>query len=227
MSTENSPVVRLSHADITNGGESILFDVNLTVSQGDFVYIVGKVGTGKTSLLRSLNAQNPLSGGEGTCCGLKLNSLSDSQISQLRRKLGVVFQDFQLLWDRTVHDNLDFVLKATGWKSQSERENTILDTLRAVGMENKVHRFPHQLSGGEQQRVCLARAILNGPQLILADEPTGHLDPATADDIMNLLYSLNKTKGTSVIIITHDMDLVTRFPGEVYLCENQGLKKLQ
>ena len=218
-------LVSFSGVDIINGESAVLYGVNLTVREGDFVYIVGKVGTGKTSIIRTMIAENPLGGGSATVCGYDLGSIRERDIPYLRRKLGVIFQDFQLLMDRSVRDNLHFVLEATGWKDEGKMEKRIEEVLEAVGMERKAHKMPHQLSGGEQQRIAIARALLNSPSLILADEPTGNLDAETADGIMQLLKRLNTTLGTAVVMVTHNLGLCEKYPGRVLVCENEGCRE--
>lgn len=193
----------------------------MKVYPGDFVYIVGKVGTGKTSIIRTIIAESPLLKGEGQVCGFNLRTLKDKDIPYLRRKMGVVFQDFQLLMDRCVEDNLRFVLKATGWKNEKEISDRIAYVLKSVGMELKAHKMPHQLSGGEQQRIAIARALLNNPMVIIADEPTGNLDNETADGIMKLLTGINKDKGTSVVMVTHNRQIFDKYPGKVMVCKDE------
>ena len=180
-------VIFFKDADISNGENIVVYGVNLEVRDGDLVYIVGKVGTGKTSIIRTIIAENRLTTGEGEVCGFDLRKLRTKEIPLLRRRLGVVFQDFQLLMDRSVEANLEFVLKSTGWKDREAMDKRIAEVLEAVGMQTKAHKMPHQLSGGEQQRIAIARALLNNPEVILADEPTGNLDPETADEILQLL----------------------------------------
>ena len=183
---EKKNVIELSQAIIYQRENQILSDVNLTISEGEFVYIIGKVGTGKTSLIKTLNAEIPLVEGTGKVAGYQLETLKSKELHLLRRKLGVVFQDFRLLTDRNVYENLAFVLKATGWKEKDEIEKRIYDVLDSVGVVNKLDKMPHELSGGEQQRVVIARAILNNPMILLADEPTGNLDPETSGEILDL-----------------------------------------
>ena len=220
------PIIQFSGADIINGETTVIYGLNLSVSKGDFVYIVGKVGTGKTSIIRTMIAEHPLEKGEGKVCGYDLKAIKDRDIPFLRRKLGVVFQDFQLLMDRSVHDNLLFVLEATGWKGEAEKESRIGEVLSAVGMERKAHKMPYQLSGGEQQRIAIARAILNRPEAILADEPTGNLDAETADGIMNLLCKLNRENGTAVVMVTHNLQLCEKYPGRVLVCKNESCEEM-
>ncbi len=222
-----NPLIQFNDADIMNGETTVIYGLNLTVEAGDFVYIVGKVGTGKTSIIRTMIAENPLGKGEGEVCGFNLRTIREKDIPFLRRKLGVVFQDFQLLMDRSVHDNLHFVLEATDWKVEAEMEARIEEVLTAVGMARKAHKMPHQLSGGEQQRIAIARAILNRPQVILADEPTGNLDVETAEGIMQLLRRLNEENGTAVVMVTHNLQLCERYPGRVLVCGNEECRELE
>ena len=190
----------------------VLENVDLTVSAGEFVYLLGKVGSGKSSLLKTIYAELPVKKGEANVMGYDLLKIRRKQVPYLRRKIGIVFQDFKLLTDRTVEDNLMFVLKATGWKDKNVMKNHINDILRQVGMETKAYKMPHQLSGGEQQRVVIARALLNSPQIILADEPTGNLDPETGAGIMELLHGICQA-GTTVIMSTHNFNWVKQYPG--------------
>ncbi len=222
-----NPLIQFRDADILNGETTVIYGLDLTVEAGDFVYVVGKVGTGKTSLIRTMIAENPLEKGEGTVCGFNLRKLRTKDIPFLRRRLGVVFQDFQLLMDRSVHDNLRFVLEATDWKVSSEMEARIEEVLTAVGMARKAHKMPHQLSGGEQQRIAIARAILNRPEVILADEPTGNLDVETAEGIMQLLRRLNRENGTAVVMVTHNLQLCGRYPGRVLVCGNEECREME
>lgn len=215
-------LIRFEQADILNGENVVVYGLDMEIAKGDFVFIIGKVGSGKTSIIRTMTAENPLRKGEGEICGFKLRDIRKKDIPRLRRKLGIVFQDFQLLMDRSVWDNLEFVLKATGWKDRKAIDERINYVLEAVGMTTKAHKMPHQLSGGEQQRIAIARAILNDPEVILADEPTGNLDSETADGIMNLLLDFNKVKGTSVIIVTHNKNLVERYPGRLFICDDEN-----
>ncbi|MBO4595410.1 MAG: ATP-binding cassette domain-containing protein [Bacteroidales bacterium] len=215
-----NPVV-FKDADIMGGDYVVVHGLNMEIAKGDLVYIIGKVGSGKTSIIRTLTGEIPLKKGHGEVCGFKLEGLRGRDIPRLRRKLGIVFQDFQLLMDRSVEENLEFVLRATGWKNQHEIDERISLVLEAVGMGTKAHKLPHQLSGGEQQRICIARALLNDPEIILADEPTGNLDPETADGIMGLLLDFNKVKGTTVIIVTHNRHLVERYPGRLFICDDE------
>lgn len=217
----NTPVISFKNADILNGEAKVIYDLNMEVYPGDFVYIVGKVGTGKTSIIRTIIAENPLETGSGEVCGYSLKGIREKDIPYLRRKMGVVFQDFQLLMDRNVEDNLSFVLRATGWKNEDEISGKISQVLESVGMKLKAHKMPHQLSGGEQQRIAIARALLNEPQVIIADEPTGNLDNETADGIMQLLTGINKEKGTAIVMVTHNRQIFEKYPGRVMVCKDE------
>ena len=214
-------VIKFQGADILNGEETVIYGLDMEVFEGDFVYIVGKVGTGKTSIIRTAIAENRLGKGSANVCGYQLETIRSRDIPHLRRSVGVVFQDFQLLMDRTVEDNLLFVLKSTGWKDRAAMYARIEEVLAAVGMGTKAHKMPHQLSGGEQQRIAIARAILNEPKVILADEPTGNLDVMTAKEIMDLLTTLNKEKGTAVVMVTHNTSIFDNYPGRVFICANE------
>ena len=209
-------VIFFKDADITSGESIVVYGMNMEVHDGDLVYIVGKVGTGKTSIIRTIIAENPLPRGKGEVCGYDLTHLRSRDIPMLRRKLGVVFQDFQLLMDRSVEANLEFVLKSTGWKDREAMDKRIAEVLDAVGMHTKAHKMPHQLSGGEQQRIAIARAILNSPEVIIADEPTGNLDSETAEGILQLLMSINKERGTAIVMVTHNRGIIDRYPGRVF-----------
>ena len=218
---QNKPIISFRNADIINGEATVIYNLNMDVMPGDFVYIVGKVGTGKTSIIRTIIAENPLVKGDGQACGFQLNGIRDRDIPYLRRRMGVVFQDFQLLMDRSVEDNLMFVLKATGWKDTDEMEKRIKEVLVAVGMELKAHKMPYQLSGGEQQRVAIARSLLNEPAVIIADEPTGNLDNETADGILRLLTKINIEKGTAIVMVTHNRQIFEKYPGRVFVCKEE------
>jgi cell division transport system ATP-binding protein len=213
-------IVSLEGANIYQGEVLILRDVNFTIGRGEFVYLVGKTGTGKSSLLKTLYGELTLREGKGSVVGFDLTEMDWKKVPFLRRNLGVVFQDFQLLTDRTVHDNLRFVLKATGWKDEHLIEEKINDVLDKVGLKNKGYKMPFEMSGGEQQRVDIARALLNSPKLILADEPTGNLDPETSDEIMQLLIQISKDYGTSVLMATHDFIVINRYPSRMLKTEN-------
>lgn len=223
--TENNPLIRFEGADIMNGESTVLFGLDMTVCRGDFVYIVGKVGTGKTSIIRTIIAENGIRKGSGEVCGYDLSTIRTKDIPFLRRKIGVVFQDFQLLMDRTVGDNLRFVLESTGWKDKAAMAERIGEVLSSVGMTHKLHKMPHQLSGGEQQRIAIARALLNKPELIVADEPTGNLDGETAEGIMQLLSEING-EGTAIVMVTHNRNICERYPGTIYECRNESVEKL-
>lgn len=212
-------IVHIASANIYQSGNLILSNVNLNVDQGEFVYLVGKTGTGKSSLLKTLYGELPLTQGEGTVNGFNLRDMDWKKVPFLRRSLGVVFQDFQLLTDRTVHENLRFVLKATGWKDENLMEEKINDVLDKVGLKSKGFKMPFEMSGGEQQRVDIARALLNSPKLILADEPTGNLDPETSDEIMNLLFQVSKDYNTAVVMATHDFMVIKKFPARLVKTE--------
>ncbi len=215
------PLIHFKDADILNGEAVVLYGLNMDVMPGDLVYIVGKVGSGKTSIIRTAIAENAVgSCTEASACGYDLTSLHSRDIPFLRRRIGVVFQDFQLLTDRSVEDNLEFVLRATGWKDKQEMDQRITEVLKAVGMSTKAHKMPHQLSGGEQQRIAIARALLNKPRVILADEPTGNLDGETADEILQLLQRLN-AEGTAIVMVTHNRYIYEKYPGRVFNCENE------
>ncbi|MBR5810410.1 MAG: ATP-binding cassette domain-containing protein [Bacteroidales bacterium] len=219
---QNKPIISFRNADIINGEATVIYNLNMDVMPGDFVYIVGKVGTGKTSIIRTIIAENPLVKGDGQACGFQLNGIRDRDIPYLRRRMGVVFQDFQLLMDRSVEDNLSFVLRATGWKDEDEMAKRISSVLEAVGMQRKAHKMPHQLSGGEQQRIAIARSLLNDPEVIIADEPTGNLDNETADGIMKLLTGINKDKGTAIVMVTHNRQIFEKYPGRVMVCKEEN-----
>lgn len=215
----NIKIIELVGADIYQLDSLILSDVNLDVHEGEFVYITGKVGTGKSSLIKILNAEIPLQKGIGEVAGFHLKNMKHKDVSLLRRKLGVVFQDFRLLPDRNVYENLAFVLKATGWKNKLDILERIEQVLKRVGMTEKKRKMPHQLSGGEQQRVVIARAILNNPPLILADEPTGNLDPETSSEIMDLFLELNR-EGKTIMMATHDFAAIASKPARTLVCAN-------
>ena len=212
-------IVELRNANIYQGESLILQDVNISVNRGEFVYLVGKTGTGKSSLLKTLYGDLSLKEGEGIVAGHDLKLLDWKKVPYLRRNLGVVFQDFQLLTDRNVNENLKFVLKATGWKDHKLMDEKIADVLDKVGLKTKGFKMPYELSGGEQQRVDIARALLNSPQLILADEPTGNLDPETSDEIMQLLFHICRDYGTTIIMATHDYPVISKFPARTMKTE--------
>ena len=219
-------IIEFKNASIFQDDNLVLSDVNLKVGKGEFIYIIGKVGSGKNSLIKTINAELPLIKGEGVVSGYALHKLRRSQIPYLRRKLGIVFQDFQLLTDRTVEDNLLFVLRATGWKNKQAMRQRIDDVLEKVGLKHKDFKMTHQLSGGEQQRVVIARALLNNPEIILADEPTGNLDPDTSDEIMQILFDIAST-GRAVIMATHNYSLLKKFPSKTLRCEKTRLEETE
>jgi Predicted ATPase involved in cell division len=225
MEENNAPLISFSDADILNGESTVVYGLDMQVYPGQIVYIVGKVGSGKTSIFRTITAENRLLKGSGQVCGYDLRRLRAKEVPYLRRKIGVIFQDFQLLMDRSVEDNLSFVLKATGWKNDDIRKR-IGEVLDDVGMATKAHRMPHQLSGGEQQRIAIARAILNNPALILADEPTGNLDEETAEDILQLLQQINRELGTAIVMVTHNRSICTRFPGRVFETRDETCREI-
>jgi cell division transport system ATP-binding protein len=212
-------IIDIKHVNIYQGKNLILQDVNLTVQKGEFVYLVGKTGTGKSSLLKALYGDLPITEGECTVVGFNLREMTWKKVPFLRRNLGVVFQDFQLLTDRNVNDNLKFVLRATGWKDEKLMDEKIADVLDKVGLKSKGFKMPFELSGGEQQRIDIARALLNSPKLILADEPTGNLDPETSDEIMQLLFHISRDYGTAIVMATHDYIVINKFPARMVRTE--------
>lgn len=216
----NNVIVRLKDVEIFQEGNSILEKVNMRITKGEFVYLIGKTGSGKSSLLKTLYGALALEKGTGEVAGFNLKELNRKNIPLLRRKLGIVFQDFNLLSDRTVEDNLSFVLDATGWKGEAQTKKRIKDILEQVNLSDKAKKMPYELSGGEQQRVVIARALLNKPEIILADEPTGNLDPETADDILLLLRQLAQINDTAVLFATHDYRILENFPARIIRCLN-------
>lgn len=218
----SQPIVSLKNVSIYQEKNMVLQNVNLEVERGDFIYIIGKTGSGKSSLMKTLYGDLPLTEGEGEIVEYNLRTLKEKDIPYLRRKIGIVFQDFKLLPDRSVFDNLDFVLKATGWKETEERKRQIEEVLEKVGMKAMAFKMPHQLSGGEQQRVAIARALLNDPDLILADEPTGNLDPQTSVGVMEVLKSINQI-GKTIIMSTHDYAIIMKYPNKTLKCEDSTL----
>lgn len=210
-------LIRYTDVEIHQQELCVLNDVNLELHKGEFVYLVGKVGSGKTSLLKTFYGELDIASGEAEVLGYDMLHIKRKHIPQLRRKLGIVFQDFQLLTDRTVYDNLEFVLRATGWKSKGEIKDKIEEVLNLVGMSNKGYKLPNELSGGEQQRIVIARAVLNSPEIILADEPTGNLDSETGHAIAELLHGISEA-GALVVMTTHNLQLLREFPGKVYRC---------
>jgi len=225
---ENLPldvIIELTNCTIWQQDHLVLTEVNLSVGKGEFIYLVGRVGSGKSSLIKTLNAQLPLKDGIGLVAGYNLSKLKRREIPYLRRKIGIVFQDFQLLIDRSVNENLEFVLKATGWKNKIEIEKRIGEVLEKVGLGLKGYKMPHQLSGGEQQRVVIGRALLNDPDIILADEPTGNLDPETSEGIIRLLMDISKT-GRAVIVATHNYTLLKKFYARTIKCDDGKLMEV-
>lgn len=218
------PIIELKNTDIYQRELLVLKNINLSINKGEFLYIIGKVGSGKTSLLKTLYHELPMRVGEGSICGYQLHKIQSNEVPLLRRKLGIVFQDFQLLTDRTVLQNLQFVLKATGWRDDKLIQNRIDKVLNQVQMENAGSRMPHQLSGGEQQRIVIARALLNDPEIILADEPTGNLDPETSESILNLFKDIHN-QGKTVVMATHDYPLIQKFPARTMICEAESIKE--
>ena len=214
----NQPILELREVAIFQKENLVLSDINLTINKGDFVYLIGKTGSGKSSFMKTLYGDLPLTQGSGVIAEFDLKSLKEKNIPFLRRKLGIVFQDFKLLPDRTVNDNLLFVLKATGWKDKEQMNKKIASVLSKVGMKTKGFKYPHELSGGEQQRVAIARALLNDPELILADEPTGNLDPQTSVEVMKVLQEINKS-GRTILMATHDYALLLKFPSKTLKCD--------
>ncbi|WP_207426879.1 cell division ATP-binding protein FtsE [Pedobacter sp. SYSU D00535] len=212
-------VIQLQNVDIFQQKHLVLSNVHLQIEKGEFVYLIGQTGSGKSSLLKIIYGDLHIAGGEGHAGGYDLKKLTDKDVPFLRRKLGIVFQDFQLLTDRTVEDNLRFVLNATGWKDKKQIAERIRDVLEKVGLRSKIRKMPHELSGGEQQRVVIARALLNDPEIILADEPTGNLDPETSEEVMFLLKEISRS-GTAVLMATHDYHIIRTFPSRIIKCEN-------
>ncbi len=217
---QSNALVWLENVIISHDEEPLLKDVNLHLQQGEFVYLIGKSGAGKTSLLRSLYADQPIASGRARVCDIDVARIRRRQIPLLRRQIGFVFQNFRLLDDRDVYSNLEFVLRATGWKKRAERRAQIEKVLQSVGIADKAGAMPRRLSEGEQQRVGIARALVNNPRLILADEPTGNLDPVTSGEIMQLLVDVGRSTGTTMLISTHDFMMIDRFPARVVVCEN-------
>ena len=223
----SNPILELKDASIFQGESLVLSNVNVEINKGDFVYLIGKTGSGKSSFMKVLYGDLPLTKGEGHIVDFDLKTLKENDIPFLRRKLGVVFQDFKLLTDRTINDNLLFVLKATGWKDKMEMNTRVEDVLTKVDMKTKGFKYPHELSGGEQQRIAIARALLNNPELILADEPTGNLDPQTSIEVMEVLQDINKN-GNTILMATHDYALLLKYPSKTLKCdENQVYEVVQ
>jgi len=223
----STPILQLKNVSIYQGDSLVLSNVNVEINKGDFVYLIGKTGTGKSSFMKTLYGDLPLTEGEGHIVDFDLKTLKENDIPFLRRKLGVVFQDFKLLSDSSVNDNLLFVLKATGWKDKTEMNTRVEQVLSKVDMKTKGFKYPHELSGGEQQRVAIARALLNNPELILADEPTGNLDPQTSIEVMEVLQEINKN-GNTILMATHDYALLLKYPSKTLKCdENQVFEVVQ
>ena len=223
---ESGLLVQLENIEVCQEENVVLSNASLTLNKGEFIYIIGKVGSGKSSLLKALYCEVPIRNGEAYVSGYDLRKIKLRDIPYLRRKLGIIFQDFQLLIDRTAIKNLEFVLKATGWRSQSDINKRIEEVLEQVGMPNKGYKMPHELSGGEQQRIAIARALLNMPEIILADEPTGNLDPETSGQIVQLLHDIRR-RGTAVIMTTHNYNIVKAFPARVIKCQNDKLINIE
>lgn len=219
-------VIRFENASIFQDDHLVLTAVNFSLARGEFAYLIGRVGSGKSSMIKTINAELPLKAGTGAVAGFTLESLKKKSIPLLRRKMGIVFQDFQLLIDRSVYENLYFVLHATGWKDKAEIEARIAEVLAKVDLTNKGYKMPHQLSGGEQQRVVIARALLNNPEILLADEPTGNLDPETSEGIMHILKEISDG-GCAVLMATHNYSLLKKFPARTFRCDDGKLTELE
>ena len=221
----SEPLIRYSNVSVCQQGLEILNDINFELKPGEFTYFIGKVGSGKTSLLKTIYGELDIQSGEAEVMGYNMRAIKRKQIPELRRRLGIIFQDFQLLTDRSVHANLDFVLRATGWTDKVEINMRIEEVLEEVGMSGKGYKMPNELSGGEQQRIVIARAILNKPSLILADEPTGNLDVETGRSIVELLQKICQS-GSAIIMITHNLNMLSEYPGTVYKFENHGITNI-
>ena len=221
----SEPLIRYQNVSIRQQGLEILEDVNFELNKGEFVYLIGKVGSGKTSFLKTVYGELDIHSGEAEVMGYNLRTMKQKHIPELRRRLGIVFQDFQLLTDRTVYANLEFVLRATGWKNKVDIHTRIEEVLEQVGMQGKDYKMPNELSGGEQQRIVIARAILNKPELILADEPTGNLDVETGQRIVELLKEIS-SQGSAILMITHNLNMLTEYPGKVYRFANHHIEEL-
>ncbi len=222
--TENK-IIHLKDVTIAQRELTILKNITFEVNKGEFIYLIGKTGSGKSSILKVLYAENKIKSGEAEVAHQQLVNIKKKNILSLRRKLGIIFQDFQLLSDRSIADNLKFVMKATGWKGKGKIEGKIEELLKKVGMENKGYKFPHQVSGGEQQRIAIARALINDPELIIADEPTGNLDPETTNEIMKILFEIC-SNGKTVIMATHDYDMMQKFPSRTFRCANEKIEEI-
>ncbi len=224
IENEHNNIIEFNNAVIRHRDNIVLKDVNLEVKKGEFIYLIGKVGSGKSSLLKTIYAEIPVIEGTVFAVGYDLNKIKSKHIPFLRRKMGIIFQDFQLLSDRSVYENLNFVLKATGWKNKKDMDKRIRDVLSQVDMVHKGYKMPHMLSGGEQQRIGIARSLLNEPDLILADEPTGNLDPDTTNDLMILLHKISEG-GKTVIMATHNYGMIDKYKGRIYKCSDTRLKE--
>jgi len=222
----DEPIIQLDNADIYQGKQLVLADVNFSIKKGEFVFLIGRTGSGKSSLLKTIYADLWLESGKASVAEFQLQHIKREQIPFLRRKIGIVFQDFQLFFDRTVEENLEFVLRATGWKDKSEIVHRISEVLMQVGLGTSQKKMPHQLSGGEQQRVVIARAMLNEPLVLIADEPTGNLDPVVGEQIMELFQNIN-TAGTAILMATHNYDFLKKYPTRVLKCENGSVVEFQ
>ena len=221
----SSSILKLTEVSIIQENKKVLTEVNIEIKNGDFVYLIGRTGSGKTSLIKTLYADLKLKFGKGSIVDIELENLKEEHIPFLRRKLGIVFQDFKLLSDRSIYENLKFVLKATGWNDKSKIDSRINDVLEKVHIIELINKYPSQLSGGEQQKVAIARALLNNPKLIIADEPTGNLDPKTSLEVMDILIELNQ-KGNTILMATHDFILIDKFPNKTYICESGKISEI-
>jgi cell division transport system ATP-binding protein len=221
----SSSILNIEEVSIFQQDETIFENINININKGDFIYLIGKTGSGKSSLIKTIYADLELQKGEISVGGFTLKNLKENKIPFLRRKLGIVFQDFNLLKDRSVFDNLKFVLQATEWKNKRKIEDRIYEVLEIINIKDLIHKFPHQLSGGQKQKVAISRALLNNPDLIIADEPTGNLDPKTSLEIMQLLLDLNK-KGNTILMATHDFILIKQFPHKTLLCNNKSIRSI-
>ena len=220
-----SSILNIEEVSIFQQDETIFENINININKGDFIYLIGKTGSGKSSLIKTIYADLELLKGDISVGGFRLKNLKENKIPFLRRKLGIVFQDFNLLQDRSVFDNLKFVLQATEWKNKRKIEDRIYEVLEIINIKDLIHKFPHQLSGGQKQKVAISRALLNNPDLIIADEPTGNLDPKTSLEIMQLLLDLNK-KGNTILMATHDFILIKQFPHKTLLCNNKSIRSI-
>ncbi len=216
---DNFEIIRLEHIDVFQRNHLVLSDVSVKVNKGEFIFLIGQTGSGKSSLLKMIYGDLLISNGSGNVVGFELGKIKNAEVPYMRRKMGIVFQDFQLLTDRSVEDNLRFVMEATGWDDKRLMDARLAEVLAEVGLNGKNNKMPHQLSGGEQQRVVIARALINHPEVILADEPTGNLDPDSSVEVMNLLMKISKT-GTAVLMATHDYRMIEKFPSRIIKCEN-------